>query len=100
MRISDWSSDVCSSDLQHPGRHGMAVVNVEPFQFSCFGVQVAEPGFGVVGSAYQLAPILDGLELAFGLCRRGREARQQERASNACFETLSVHDVSFRVFPG
>src|SRR3546814_2409114 len=22
MRISDWSSDVCSSDLQHPAGHG------------------------------------------------------------------------------
>src|SRR3546814_13491695 len=24
MRISDWSSDVCSSDLQHSGGHGCA----------------------------------------------------------------------------
>src|SRR3546814_19305403 len=29
MRISDWSSDVCSSDLQFPGRHWSAYSDVQ-----------------------------------------------------------------------
>src|SRR3546814_6410647 len=38
MRISDWSSDVCSSDLAEPGAIGL----------SCFGVGLVG-GHGVVG---------------------------------------------------
>src|SRR3546814_4210585 len=33
MRISDWSSDVCSSDLRWPGRSG----SIEGRQVSCGG---------------------------------------------------------------
>src|SRR3546814_9146493 len=31
MRISDWSSDVCSSDLEHELRRGLAAHEFEPY---------------------------------------------------------------------
>src|SRR3546814_300437 len=48
MRISDWSSDVCSSDLPHHHRHGAA-------GFGCFGrlaeIHVASTGAVPAGVA-------------------------------------------------
>src|SRR3546814_13309694 len=40
MRISDWSSDVCSSDLQAARRHGIEVVR----RISGGGAMFIEPG--------------------------------------------------------
>src|SRR3546814_14463636 len=51
MRISDWSSDVCSSDLLHHARAGLAVMRIrrrEAETFSLSFLDVIACGFGAV----------------------------------------------------
>src|SRR3546814_821279 len=51
MRISDWSSDVCSSDLLHHARVGLAVMRIrrrEAETFSLSFLDVIACGFGAV----------------------------------------------------
>src|SRR3546814_12733123 len=49
MRISDWSSDVCSSDLQHRQRAVFEIerAHVEPSRIGRAGQHRAEPRFGL-----------------------------------------------------
>src|SRR3546814_2668850 len=52
MRISDWSSDVCSSDLHHPGCHRILPGNVVEMQ----PVETAGVG-GLALDQFELAEI-------------------------------------------
>src|SRR3546814_5793462 len=44
MRISDWSSDVCSSDLRMMGNHRAEKSRVADSQASQFGCRITEAG--------------------------------------------------------
>src|SRR3546814_5218774 len=62
MRISDWSSDVCSSDLWHPVGDVLRVANLAHHVFveaaGCHVSPLAEIDFGRVGASTRAAPVL------------------------------------------
>src|SRR3546814_7916623 len=47
MRISDWSSDVCSSDLGAPGAHGLPAPGHPPAQLRAEAAQAGVQARGV-----------------------------------------------------
>src|SRR3546814_3795148 len=63
MRISDWSSDVCSSDLPPARRHGdaghLAVVAGEDVQQPAAVLEVPQPQRAVVAGRKRLAPLVE-----------------------------------------
>src|SRR3546814_5947787 len=62
MRISDWSSDVCSSDLRHPGLdHRLDHVGGEPFRHQFLdAVEIDVVQRLEIGKAEQAARLLGG----------------------------------------
>src|SRR3546814_4292684 len=56
MRISDWSSDVCSSDLEHDDSFYMGVDRSRDDQYICIGVE------STVSSELRCAPAADPRE--------------------------------------
>src|SRR3546814_19389682 len=65
MRISDWSSDVCSSDLQQAAQDGGAVVAEQrPGQHELLEVtvQVVEMGRPIFGANRTVAGFIDAVE--------------------------------------
>src|SRR3546814_11189638 len=89
MRISDWSSDVCSSDLPNPSFvHVTQGVSYVP-RIKSYGLQLAtrHPPFARVGSP-RLAPVRLGSSPVASRARRtvwsikasaGQKARSEER---------------------
>src|SRR3546814_20914992 len=69
MRISDWSSDVCSTDLMHRDRNGARAIEtdvparLERLPWSRF--------HWLVVTALGVTWILDGLEVTLGGCSAG-----------------------------
>src|SRR3546814_8367444 len=66
MRISDWSSDVCSSDLSHAGEPGRQVLGLLE--------KVSVVFFGLVGMLMKFAPIGAFGAMAFTIGRYGVES--------------------------
>src|SRR3546814_3576180 len=78
MRISDWSSDVCSSDLAAPFiLHGIAVLGADP------GGEhpAADPGALSVGNEFQHGN-LAGFDLCVGAARS-----EERRVGKECVST-------------
>src|SRR3546814_6863243 len=103
MRISDWSSDVCSSDLPSGGIDGQVDGNRDPQRKACrqarAAVRRARP---VPGSHANGAPLLAP---EISLCRQGKAAgawrvsgghagRSEEHTS----ELQSLMRISYAVF--
>src|SRR3546814_1757306 len=84
MRISDWSSDVCSSDLRH--RHRDAMIEVRG------GVCVS--GQGRAAAALDREPVLEFLDSRTGGTQRGCHHRSEEHTS----ELQSLMRTSYAVF--
>src|SRR3546814_9518129 len=102
MRISDWSSDVCSSDLAHSGVIQKGVEHAD-------GVRsAAHAGDQHVGQAALLLHDLracldadDGLEIAHQLgigVRPGGRADDVERSEEHTSELQSLMRISYAVF--
>src|SRR3546814_6786413 len=94
MRISDWSSDVCSSDLD---RRGFPVVRGEVVALSPSAASLAKAqsaGFAIARSEVleALGVTLVTLRTPEGL--RAREARSEEHTS----ELQSLMRISYAVF--
>src|SRR3546814_2750831 len=87
MRISDWSSDVCSSDLERAGQHGRSVGQdvaeevvgdddvellwiAHQLHSAVVGVHVAELNLGVLGLV-QLRHLLAPQPIGRAACREG-----------------------------
>src|SRR3546814_9640892 len=66
MRISDWSSDGCSSDLQEADRHGVGDVGARPPHTA--GARAEEVGEDVVGA--DVVAEVEGAVLAAGAAAR------------------------------
>src|SRR3546814_4632822 len=77
MRISDWSSDVCSSDLDRPGRLGDRGAEAQGDRLAAAG-----DGLGVVGPAEQLDEGGGGAR---------REEQHQEIGRASCMERVSQY---------
>src|SRR3546814_10516701 len=91
MRISDWSSDVCSSDLRRVGTvHGVGVDRVGEV-----GADGARGGVLRIGGAHQLAVLRDRV-VAFEHLDHHRAAdhRSEEHTS----ELQSLMRISYAVF--
>src|SRR3546814_7368860 len=103
MRISDWSSDVCSSDLDHPGDLG-AVGGRGPGGGGAAAARLdrADRGDGAVGGVH--GPALRHREGGQGVragddpvvhrARRARTPRSEEHTS----ELQSLMRISYAVF--
>src|SRR3546814_12536494 len=80
MRISDWSSDVCSSDLFEPLRAGS--ISLGNMMLSDNGCQV-EPEDRHVGMMFQDYALFPHLSveknIAFGLRKWDKQRRSEER---------------------
>src|SRR3546814_2106705 len=58
MRISDWSSDVCSSDLQCSLTMGYAILNAAGLSFIGLGIAPPTPEWGILvaeGATYMIS---------------------------------------------
>src|SRR3546814_6296958 len=98
MRISDWSSDVCSSDLNRPvPRCGCGLLSVAP----------ARPGGAVHGADHRPAgrggmprpgagEPLSAVERAFR--RKGRHREPAARSEEHTSELQSLMRISYAVF--
>src|SRR3546814_14252405 len=76
MRISDWSSDVCSSDLQAGAQHtGAHFVQLTKRQFRCLSRSPSPPNqqHDTVGLSRNDAAVIDGQN------RRGIEHHEIEK---------------------
>src|SRR3546814_19486606 len=84
MRISDWSSDVCSSDLPHRGRdvEGQAR-GVEVAFLDAVGVALTNPRLGVRVRRWTCA---DGDALAVALAHVGPRS-EERRVGKECVST-------------
>src|SRR3546814_18985526 len=93
MRISDWSSDVCSSDLRHPGLdHRLDHVGGEPFRHQFLeAVEIDVVQRHEIGKAEQAARLLGGaidLDIELHRLSRPRKMRSEERSvGNECDST-------------
>src|SRR3546814_3954487 len=103
MRISDWSSDVCSSDLhqfdqialqlrgevqvEHRGARGEHVVLRDPLGSRRFGLQ---PLPGALSRQPQ--------DLAFGVGGRVTDAHVHQRSEEHTSELQSLMRISYAVF--
>src|SRR3546814_16615901 len=83
MRISDWSSDVCSSDLRHPdraaeieGEHLAGLIAAE-----LHGDQRGQHRFAGAGRSDDQG-MADGADL-----QRGAERSEERRGGEACVRT-------------
>src|SRR3546814_19234760 len=76
MRISDWSSDVCSSDLHLLADHEFAVV------FAGGAFERAEAGIGLVGRAGPFPDLAADMQAAVRP-RRGRARMRMHRVEEA-----------------
>src|SRR3546814_6237787 len=103
MRISDWSSDVCSSDLERERADEMRVA-------AGVGAGVAQPGFDAAHRFVEIAP-----GLGFGPARRedagltvervdgepaivGERGQAGERSEEHTSELQSLMRISYAVF--
>src|SRR3546814_13697404 len=107
MRISDWSSDVCSSDLQNCGISGL--VHIQPGVSGCFFGNCSDAGAAVdeeanvmaidtaihpkmaIGrladpqcTAFNLLPILAGHFLRYTMGNRSEERRVGKECVSTC----------------
>src|SRR3546814_8625822 len=95
MRISDWSSDVCSSDLDHPERHPLP----QGQQAGGAGRRIADgdPELRVTTADRHRSPRTRTRPRAAGTTRRtstGPAARSEEHTS----ELQSLMRISYAVF--
>src|SRR3546814_3863215 len=105
MRISDWSSDVCSSDLQRDcsalpnprqvPQDFVGVVNGRRHQLGCFIARVTEHQPLVAGS---LAVPVSGVDPACDVGRLGVDAHIHLRSEEHTSELQSLMRISYAVF--
>src|SRR3546814_2722438 len=83
MRISDWSSDVCSSDLQE-----LEILGIEPHAFDRLGRAEADVGLAAVDEVLHL-------DLHIGAALAGLGVLNLDRAPDAAFifENVAGTDV-------
>src|SRR3546814_16974403 len=82
MRISDWSSDVCSSDLPIGGRSVNEAALEARYRFGNFGVV----GFVDAGQVYRSsAPTFQNLRFGAGIGARYRS--EERRVGKECVST-------------
>src|SRR3546814_4928618 len=96
MRISDWSSDVCSSDLPEPGRRTAAVGQADE-------LGVEQIGFDRVGQAHRARGDFDDLDRGeggtdFGVCSLAVLERGLVRSEEHTSELQSLMRISYAVF--
>src|SRR3546814_21108805 len=95
MRISDWSSDVCSSDLVHEGQHvavgeqELEILGIEPHAFDRLGRAEADVGLAAVDEVLHL-------DLHIGAALAGLGVLNLYRAPDAAFifENVAGTDVN------
>src|SRR3546814_9303506 len=91
MRISDWSSDVCSSDLTKNGSFGQIPgrpsFEVNPFQGA---IQVAGATIGVVDDDDDIRAALDGLlqSAGFRVVTFASASSEECRVGKGCVRTF------------
>src|SRR3546814_9043586 len=90
MRISDWSSDVCASDLGPGGGDGLAVDLVHHV---AAGEDAGHAGARAAGLDLDIAVAVE-LEMTLEQVGRGRMARSEEHTS----ELQSLMRISYAVF--
>src|SRR3546814_4044447 len=79
MRISDWSSDVCSSDLRIPGGIYPTTENaMEKFGFHDYGFDGAEVGLTWEGYKFDIAVAGDAARAIFDYARSDKAGRSEE----------------------
>src|SRR3546814_13809835 len=92
MRISDWSSDVCSSDLVDSGTSHFSVVDADGNAVAC--TETINLGFGSLVGVDEFGFILNdemddfltrpGVPNAFGLVQRSEERRVGKECVSKC----------------
>src|SRR3546814_6357661 len=109
MRISDWSSDVCSSDLDEQGRYGEIVVTGD--RANRFGTDTVQSGsfrnakildvpltISVIPSevlkSQQAVDLIDAVRNTAGVSTTGTGPRSEEHTS----ELQSLMRISYAVF--
>src|SRR3546814_2161509 len=96
MRISDWSSDVCSSDLPEKGKHAHGQVDVEhPAPREIIGQPAAERGADDRPEDRAHAPDRHRRAVAFGRTDVAQDRlapRPERRAENALEQTESSEE--------
>src|SRR3546814_4486654 len=106
MRISDWSSDVCSSDLLFPSRWHIAAESARR-DFWVIGVQLAESLIAqdMAGFISARNAQIDLLRAAFYTARRQAPGRTDtrlfrpgSRSEEPTSELQSLMPISFAVF--
>src|SRR3546814_5319944 len=81
MRISDWSSDVCSSDLAGAVRQRQAHATMPHLRILEHLLHVVDGAAGHVGGLHQRHPFLHGP------CQHGRS--EERRVGKECVSTCS-----------
>src|SRR3546814_2543515 len=103
MRISDWSSDVCSSDLGHEGQRNHDIASLCPFRAEYEGHEVGRNGSRAeeYGAGHKRAgacyPQIGGPDLprfVMHLRECGKGCRSEEHTS----ELQSLMRISYAVF--
>src|SRR3546814_2025199 len=87
MRISDWSSDVCSSDLQPQG--AVAAADAEPFSYA-----MAQSAIRSAGGSVSLVPLPHWVVWSVKAIGGNAAQRSEEHTS----ELQSLMRISYAVF--
>src|SRR3546814_2303025 len=96
MRISDWSSDVCSSDLEPPGGDAglrqMPGIDPQPFRLPVWHAIIGGPGFGIAPAIRPFVLAGDGIVVERPAPAHGDQpaAAQRAPADPAAGERKSV----------
>src|SRR3546814_9671648 len=108
MRISDWSSDVCSSDLRDLGKYGKVVPSGDPRILMVEAHDPKRPEYGVITLIFQRkASAPAGLEMYGWVALDSQNNRTSIRLSNAHYgvrseehtsELQSLMRISYAVF--
>src|SRR3546814_6785938 len=85
LRISDWSSDVCSSDLDAKGRH--TTTNRQLHLLPTGGVLIDSPGIrevGLAGDEESVDATFADVEDVATTCYRSEERRVGKECASTC----------------
>src|SRR3546814_2829168 len=91
MRISDWSSDVCSSDLVFPHAFVRAIVEIEEFEILEFGRRCAEQFFAELDERVHRATDVEKQQQLDRVAPLGAhpDRSEERRVGQECVRTCS-----------
>src|SRR3546814_5024212 len=93
MRISDWSSDVCSSDLVHAGHRHRIMADDEVSRVGLRHHRVEQ-----VAEAFDIGVVQGRVDFVQDADRRGVRQEQSERSEEHTSELQSLMSISYAVF--